>query len=138
MDWIIPEESVKVSFVTFVVKDLFSPSKRHLGSSVNLCPPPPDADKQEAPVVKELRRFTLKGVPHKLKQPSKREQRKCEPPEAMTEKSRCENGKRDQNGGDSVRMAEAVYRMLMASLILCDPPVSALFTRHTAQNDTRL
>ena len=46
----------------------------HLRATTKLGPPPTDADKQEAPVAEELRRFALEGMADELEKPSEEEQ----------------------------------------------------------------
>jgi len=91
------------------------------GFAVDLGPPPADADKQEAPVAKEFRRFAFKSMADELEDPSDHEQRQCVEPKATKEEAGKEYANRDQNGGNAERMAEAIDRVLVAARVLGDP-----------------
>lgn len=81
---------------------------------MNLGPPPSHADKQKAPVVKKFRRLALEGVADKLKNPSHEKQRRRVEPQAMPEDAGDKEWKRQQDGRNAQRVANPVYRMLMA------------------------
>jgi len=65
--------------------------------AMNLGPPPAHADKQETPILKELRLFALKRVADKLKHPSHNKQPKCIKPQAVNEDTSEEQGERNEN-----------------------------------------
>ena len=107
------------------------------GFAVDLGPPPAHADEKKSPVVEELRWLAFKGVPDELQQPSQNKQRERPPPKAVTDKSSCKHGQREQDGRDPVGMTNTVDRVLVASLVLCDPLLAALSAEHAADDDSR-
>ena len=115
--------------------------KLHL--ALNLSPPPTDADKQEAPVVKELGLFALEGVADKLERPSHKKKHNRVKPQAVNEHASQRQGKRKENCRYAQGMAYPIHRMLMAAGILRDPLfVRARFVgaaaKHGGYDDTRL
>ena len=96
------------------------------GFAVDLGPPPAYADEKKSPVVEKLRRLSFKSVTDELQQPSDNEQRERPPPKAVPDESGGEQSQRDQNSGDAVGMTNAIDRVLVASLVLCDPLFAAL------------
>ena len=58
------------------------------GFPVDLGPPPPDANKQESPVMEELWRLAFKSVTDQLEDPSNNEQRQGIDPKPMEEETR--------------------------------------------------
>ena len=102
---------------------------------MNLGPPPTHSDKQETPVVKELRLFPLERVPDELEHPSHKEKHKSIEPQPVNKDAREEQNKRNQNQRYPQRMAYPVYWMLMAAGILRDPLfVRARFVGTAAQH----
>ena len=97
---------------------------------MNLGPPPTHADKQETPVVKELRLFVFEGVADELQCPSRQEKDKSIKPQPVNENAEKEQAERNQNGRYPQGMAYPVHRMLMAAGILRNP----LFVSAVAQH----
>ncbi len=64
---------------------------------MDLRPPPTYPDEQETPVLEELRRFALEGVPDKLEHPSKDEQSQPIPPQAVEEYAPEKKWEREQD-----------------------------------------
>ena len=96
-------------------------SPRFSRLAVNLSPPPPYADEQEAPVVKELRLFAFEPVADELQRPSRNEKHKRVKPQTVKEDACDEQGERNQNCRYPESVAHPVYRVLMATGILRDP-----------------
>jgi hypothetical protein len=100
------------------------------GFAVNFGPPPADADKQETPVVKELRLFTLEGMADELEGPSHKEKRERVGLEAVNKDAGDEQNERKQDCRYPQGMADTVYRVLMAGGVLRNP----LFVGAVAQH----
>ena len=100
------------------------------GLAVNLGPPPAHADKQEPPVVKELRLLVLECVTDELERPSHKKKRKRVNPQPVNENAYEEQAERNENRRYPQGMAYPVHRMLMAAGILRNP----LFVGATAQH----
>jgi hypothetical protein len=97
---------------------------------MNLGPPPTDADKQETPVVKELRLLAFERMADKLEHPPP--QKKCQRirPQAVNKDAGEKQDKRNQNRRYPKGVADAVYRVLMARGILRHPLFVATAAQH--------
>ncbi len=83
--------------------------------------------------MKELRLFALKSVPDKLKRPSQKKKSNPIKPQPANEDATEKQNKRNENGWNPQRVAQAVYRMPMAVRISRDPLfVGARFVRAAA------
>jgi len=71
--------------------------------------------------VEELWRFALESMPNELQNPPEDEECRGEIPQAVKEESSDENNYRDQNGWNSIGMAKAIHRMLMAARVPGNP-----------------
>src|ERR1700674_3825143 len=105
-------------------------SRRFSRLAVNLGPPPAHADKQETPVVKELRLFALERVAYELERPSHKEKQKRIKPQPANEDASEEQGERKENCRYPQGMAYAVYWVLMAAGILRDPLFVGAAAKH--------
>jgi hypothetical protein len=92
-----------------------------LGFAVDLRPPPADPHEEKPPVTEELRRLAFEGVADELKDPSDDEESQRVEPQAMKEEPGDEHYDRDQNRGNTKRVADAIDRMLVATRVLGDP-----------------
>jgi len=91
------------------------------GLAVDLGPPPPDADKQEPPVLKKLRRFAFKSVADELEDPAQDEQSQGIHPKAVNEERCGKDRDRYEDGRDAKRVTGSIHGMLVARRILRDP-----------------
>lgn len=94
---------------------------RTSGFAVDLCPPPSDAHEEKTPVVKKFGRLAFEGMTDELEGPPDQEQGERIEPQAVVEDTGDKKGRREQDGRNAQRMADAVHRMLMAGGILRDP-----------------
>lgn len=106
--------------------------------AVNLGPPPTHTDKQETPIVKELRFFALEGVADELQRPSHNEKPNRIKPQRVNEQTSQKQGQRNEYRRYPQGMAYPVYSMLMAAGILRDPLFVGAAAKHGAYDDTRL
>jgi hypothetical protein len=67
------------------------------GLTANLGPPPAHTDKQETPVVKELRFLVFERVANELESPSRNEKYKGIQPQPVNQDASQEQGERNQN-----------------------------------------
>jgi hypothetical protein len=100
------------------------------GSAVDLRPPPTDTDEQKTPVLEELRRFALEGVPDKLEHPSKYEQGQPIPPQAVEEYAPEKKWEREQDNRNAQGVTNPVHGMLMAGGVLCNPLLVSAIAQH--------
>lgn len=100
------------------------------GFPVDLGPPPAHAYKQESPVAKKFGRFSFKRVSDKLQNPPNNKEECRQPPQPMIEKSGGQKGQGNNNGRNAERMAQAIHRMLMTSLVLRDPLLATAPAQH--------
>jgi hypothetical protein len=107
-------------------------SPRFSSLAMNLGPPPAHADKQETPIVKELRLFALERVPDELERPSHKEKRKCIKPQPVNEDASAKHGERNENCRYPQSMACPVYWVLMAAGILRDPLFVSAAIKHAS------
>ena len=105
-------------------------TRRFSGLALNLRPPPAHADKQETPVVKELRLFVFEGVADELQCPSRQKKDKRVKPQPVNENAEKEQAERNQNGRNPQGMANPVHRMLMAAGILRNPLFVSAAAKH--------
>src|SRR5271167_304292 len=108
----------------------FMQAEEHLCLAVNFGPPPTHADKQETPIVKELRIFAFEGMADELEGPSHKEKPKRVEPQPVNEDGSEEQGQRNQNRRYPQGVADAVYRVLMAGGILRHPLFIAAAAQH--------
>ena len=102
---------------------------------MNLGPPPAHAHEQETPVMKKLRLFALESVTDELQHPPHNEKHKRINPQPVNEDAPERQNKRNENCWNPQGMAQAVYRVLMAVSILCNPLlVRARFVSAAAQH----
>ena len=71
--------------------------------------------------MEELRCFVFEGMADELEDPSREKESYGVGPEAVDEDAGGKQGDGKKNGGDSERVAGAVYRVLMAGGVLRDP-----------------
>ncbi len=88
---------------------------------MNLCPPPADADEEEAPVRKKFWGLAFEGMADELENPSNDKEGEGIGPQAMNEDAGKKKWDGEQNRRYAQRVAEAVYGMLMAAGVLCNP-----------------
>jgi hypothetical protein len=98
--------------------------------ALNLGPPPPDAHKEEAPVMKKLRCPVFKSMAHELKGPSQKKKGESDKPESMEEDAGQEDDDGEQNERYAQGMAGAVDGILMAGRVLRNPLLAASSAQH--------
>lgn len=86
--------------------------------------------------MEEFRRLAFEGVADKLENPSYDEESERPPPETMGEESSDEDAKRNNDGRNAERVAEAVDPMLVAGRVLRDPLLAGASAKHAAEDDT--
>ncbi len=91
------------------------------GFAVDLCPPPADADEEEAPVAEEFRGLAFEGVADELEDPSEGEEAEGVEPQLMKEEAGHEEWDREQDRRDAEGVAETIHWMLVAGRVLGDP-----------------
>src|SRR5438132_7423783 len=96
-----------------------------LCASSDLRDPPAEADQQEPPVVKELRRLALERMADELKHPTGDEEHERRAPQ--TDREQCE---RDHDHWNPDGVAEAVHRILVARRISRDPLLGGAAAEH--------
>jgi hypothetical protein len=101
-----------------------------LGPSVDLRPPPTNADQQKSPVAEKLGRLAFKGMTDELEYPSDEEKGQPVNPQPMEEDAGNEHCERDENQRYSQCVAYAIRRMLMASGILLNPLFAGATAKH--------
>ena len=89
--------------------------------AVNLCPPPADADEEEAPVREKFRGLAFEGMADELENPSNDKEGEGIGPQAMNEDAGQKKRDGEQNRRYAQGVAEAVHGVLMAGGVLRDP-----------------
>lgn len=104
-----------------------------LRSAVNFRPPPTNSDKKKTPVAEEFRWLAFECVADELENPSDHEEGEGqgEDPETVIENPDDENGKRNQNGGNTKGVAHTIHRVLVATRVLLDPLLAGPISEHT-------
>ena len=100
------------------------------GLSVDLGPPPADADEEESPVAEEFGWFAFEGVADELENPSDREESQGVEPQVMKEEASGEDCDREQDRWYAESVAEAIDRMLVAGRVLRDPLLAGAVAKH--------
>src|SRR5262245_35780506 len=92
-----------------------------LRASPDLREPPAQADKHEAPILEEFRRFAFEPVSRELKHPSRNKEEDRQGPQAWCENQGEEKRNRNDDQGNADGVAHPVDRMLMALAVERDP-----------------
>lgn len=92
--------------------------------------PPTQPNKQEPPVMQELRGLPFDRVPEKLQNPAHDKNHQGDSPESRHRDSHQEQGNRERDQRNAERVAEAVHRVAMAACVLRDPFVSRPAAQH--------
>jgi hypothetical protein len=102
----------------------------HSSASPHLRHPPTHANKKKTPVVEELGRFALHCMASELEGPPPDEQSESNPPQPIDPEREQEQGKGKNDERDAERVADPVYRILVAAAVLRDPFVPASSAEH--------
>src|SRR5437588_8845759 len=104
--------------------------QRLSGFAAHFGPPPAHPHQEEPPIAEEFGWGVLKSVPGKLQRPSQDKQAGAIGHESA-KKNRChEERERYHDERNPNRVAGAVYAVLVAARVLCDPLLAGAFAEH--------